>query len=212
MGEDSELVDALRRGDQAAFAGLVNRWGPSMLRLARAHVPSQAIAEEVVQETWLAVLRGLDRFEGRSSLHGWVFAILLNLARKHGRRERRTLPFAAFRRRAEEGHGPAEPPERFQRASGERPGWWALPPARWADPEERLEAAATQAVLSRAIAELPLRQREALLLRDVLGVPPEEACGVLGTTGANERVLVHRARARVRAALERHMAEGEEAG
>ncbi|MEW6582313.1 MAG: RNA polymerase sigma factor [Actinomycetota bacterium] len=205
MGDDAELVAALRRGDEAAFAGLVDTWGPALLRLARAHVPSHAVAEEVVQETWLAVLRGIDGFQGRSPLRAWVFGILLNLARTHGRRERRMLPFASLRRRGDD--GPAEPPERFQGRRGEHPGGWASPPAPWADPHERLEADAARAVVRKVIAELPARQREAILLRDVLGFPPREACGVLGTTEGSERVLVHRARARVRAALERHMRE-----
>src|SRR4051812_45172859 len=101
-GPDAELVAALRRGDEDAFADLVDRWGPAMVRLARLHVPSQAVAEEVVQETWLAVLRGLERFEGRSSLRTWVFSILLNRARTHGRRERRLLPFTSLQERLQE--------------------------------------------------------------------------------------------------------------
>jgi RNA polymerase sigma-70 factor (ECF subfamily) len=170
-------------------------------------VPSGAVAEEVVQETWLAVLRGIDGFEGRSSLRTWVFGILLNLARSHGRRERRALPFAALRRRSEEGREePAVPRARFQGRRGERPDWWADPPARWGDPQERLEAAATRAALRGAIEALPPRQREALLLRDVLGLSAEEACSVLGASEGNQRVLLHRARAKVRAALEVQMA------
>jgi RNA polymerase sigma-70 factor, ECF subfamily len=206
MGGDAQLVAALRSGDQAAFADLVDRWGPALLRLARAHVPSQAVAEEVVQETWLAVLNGIDGFEGRSSLRTWVFGILLNQARTHGRRERRSLPFAALRRRAEEGGGPAVDPERFQGRRGQRPGWWAAPPAPWHDPEERLASAETQGALRDAIAALPPRQRDALLLRDVLGMSAEEACRVLGTSEGNQRVLLHRARAKVRSALEEELA------
>jgi RNA polymerase sigma-70 factor (ECF subfamily) len=203
---DAQLVAALRRGDEAAFGDLVDRWGPALLRLARAHVPSRAVAEEVVQETWLAVLRGIDGFEGRSSLRTWVFGILLNQARAHGRRERRSLPFAALRRRAEEGHGPAVDPDRFQDWRGPRPGWWSAPPTPWDDPAERLEAAETQAALREAIAALPPRQRDALVLRDVLGLSAEEVCTVLDASEGNQRVLLHRARAKVRAALERQMA------
>ena len=202
---DVQLVAALRRGDEVAFGDLVDRWGPALLRLARAHVPSQAVAEEVVQETWLAVLRGIDGFEERSSLRTWVFGILLNQARSHGRRERRSLPFAAVRRRAGEGHGPAVEADRFQDWRGRRPGWWAAPPAPWNDPEQRLAAAETQEALRDAIAALPPRQRDAVVLRDVLGLSAEEACGVLGTSEGNQRVLLHRARAKVRAALEGHM-------
>jgi RNA polymerase sigma-70 factor (ECF subfamily) len=208
MGGDQELVEALRRHDEAAFVEIVDGWGPDLLRLARVHVPSRAVAEEVVQETWLAVFRGLDGYEGRGPLRAWVFGILVNLARSHGRRERRTQPFSALWRW---GGGDAEPtvePSRFQGRRGERPGWWASPPAHWTDPEARLEAAATRAVLGEAISALPARQREVLVLRDVLGASAEEACSVVGTTEGNQRVLLHRARAKVRAALERHMDEG----
>jgi RNA polymerase sigma-70 factor (ECF subfamily) len=204
---DAQLVAALRRGDEAAFGDLVGRWGPALLRLARAHVPSHAVAEEVVQETWLAVLDGIDGFEERSSLRTWVVGILLNQARSHGRRERRSLPFAALRRRAEEGGGgPAVDPDRFQDWRGSRPGWWAEPPSRWDDPEERLAAGEAREALVGAISSLPPRQRDALVMRDVLGFSAEEACAVLGASEGNQRVLLHRARARVRAALEAHLA------
>jgi len=195
-----DLLDALRAGDEVAFARLVDDWGPAMLRLARLHVPSRAVAEEVVQETWLAVLRGLPAFEGRSSLKTWTFSILLNVARSKGRRERRILPFAALRDR----HTVA--PERFQGRRDERPGWWAVPPARW-DPHEALESKAAQAALQSAVAGLAPRQREAIVLRDVLGVDSEEACQIMGVSEGNHRVLLHRARARVRDALERHFEE-----
>jgi RNA polymerase sigma-70 factor (ECF subfamily) len=207
---DRELVAALRRGDRQAFAEMVDAWSPGLLRLARLHVPSHAVAEEVVQEAWLAVLRGLDRFEERASLRTWVTSIVLNQARTHGRRERRTLPFASMRRRREEGRGePSVDPARFQRPGEERPGWWANPPARWGDPAAWLDAEETRAVLLRAIATLPARQREVITLRDVLGVSAAEACTVLEVTEGNERVLLHRARSKVRAALERHFAAGE---
>jgi RNA polymerase sigma-70 factor (ECF subfamily) len=206
VSHDAELVEALRRGDEAAFAEIADRWGPALLRLARLHVPSQAVAEEVVQETWLAVLRGIDRFEGRSSLRTWVFGILLNLARTHGRRERRTLPFAALRERWHEHRDePAVPSERFQGPGDPRPDWWSAPPDRWADPEERLQAAGTREMLGDAIAALPARQREVIVLRDVLGLSAEEVCTVLEVSDGNQRVLLHRARAKVRAALERYL-------
>jgi RNA polymerase sigma-70 factor, ECF subfamily len=204
--DDAALVEALRRGDEAAFAEIADRWGPALLRLARVHVPSRAVAEEVVQETWLAVLRGIDRFEGRSSLRTWVFGILLNLARTHGRRERRSLPFAALRERWHEHRGePVVPEDRFQGRGDERPGWWSAPPDRWADPEERLQAAAAREVLGDAIAALPPRQREVIVLRDVLGCSAEEVSNVLEVSDGNQRVLLHRARAKVRAVLERHL-------
>jgi len=203
---DRELVAALRGGDREAFAEIVDAWSPGLLRLARLHVPSHAVAEEVVQESWVAVLRGLDRFEGRASLRTWVTSIVLNQARTHGRRERRMLPFASLRRRHDEGADePAVDPERFQRPGDERPGWWANPPARWGDPEAWIDDAETRRVLFRTIASLPPRQREVITLRDVLGWSEAEACTVLDVTEGNERVLLHRARAKVRAALERHL-------
>jgi RNA polymerase sigma-70 factor (ECF subfamily) len=211
MRQDAELVAALRRGDEVAFAEVVDGWGPALLRLARLHVPSHAIAEEVVQETWLAVLTGLPRFEERSSLRTWVFSILLNLARTRGQREHRVLPFAALRDRWQE-RGPAVASERFQRPGDERPGWWAVPPARWDDPHERLETAEATAALQAAIAALPPRQREALVLRDVLGLGADEACTVMNVADGNHRVLLHRARAKVRSALERHFAGREVPG
>ena len=202
--DDADLVAALRRGDEAAFAALVDAWGPGMARLARLHVPSHAVAEEVVQETWLAVLAGLERFEGRSSLRTWAFSILLNRARTHGRRERRSQPFASLHERWQERHDdPAVPPERFQGPGDPRPGWWASPPARWGDPQARLEAREVRAALDEAIEALPLRQRQVLVLREVIGAPPDEACELLGLAEGNQRVLLHRARSKVRAALER---------
>jgi RNA polymerase sigma-70 factor (ECF subfamily) len=207
VDDDAVVVAALRRGDEAVFADLVDGWGPAMLRLARVHVPSHAIAEKVVQETWLAVLRGLPGFEGRSSLRGWVFAILLNRARSRGKREHRVVPFAALRERFEERRGePAVDPERFQDRHGERPGWWAAPPARWAGPAEQLETAEVRAALLSAVADLPARQREVLVLRDILGLSAEEASSVLGVSEGNQRVLLHRARSRVRSALEPQLA------
>jgi RNA polymerase sigma-70 factor (ECF subfamily) len=209
---DAELLAALRRGDRDAFAEIVDAWSPGLLRLARLHVPSHAVAEEVLQEAWLAVLRGLDRFEGRSSLRTWVTSIVLNQARTHGRRERRMLPFASMRRRQEEGRDePAVDPRRFQRPGEERPGWWASPPARWGDPEAWIDDEETRAVLVRSIASLPPRQREVITLRDVLGWSEAEVCTVLDVTEGNERVLLHRARSKVRAALERHFAAAEDA-
>ena len=207
MASDADLVAALRRKDEAAFAALVDAWGPSMLRLARLHVPSQAVAEEVVQETWLAVLSGLARFESRSSLRTWVFSILLNIARTRGSREQRTVPFAALRERWDlHRDEDVVPAERFQGRDGEQPGWWAIPPDRWADPHERLATKEAQSVMWAAIGELPARQREAVVLRDVLGLDAEEAFAVMEVSEGNHRVLLHRGRAKVRNVLERHFA------
>jgi RNA polymerase sigma-70 factor (ECF subfamily) len=208
--ESAAVVDGLRRGDEATFAMLVDELNPALLRLALAHVPSRAVAEEVVQDTWLGVINGIDRFEGRSALRTWIFQILLNNARTKGVREKRTLPFAAFRRRAEEGRDePAVDPDRFHGRRGEAPGGWARPPAVWSDPEERLASDAARDAMLREIAALPPRQRELLTLRDIQGYTAEEARNALGVSETNQRVLLHRARSKVRAALERHF-EAEE--
>jgi RNA polymerase sigma-70 factor (ECF subfamily) len=203
--DEAELIAALRRGDQAAFAKLVDELSPGLLRLAMQHVPSRAVAEEVVQDTWVGVINGIDRFEGRSSLKTWIYRILLNNARTRGKRERRTLPFSYFRRRAEEGGDePAVEPERFQGRRGEQPGSWARPPVEWAAPEEKLAMAEARQVMLEAIAALPPRQREVITLRDIQGLSAEEARNALGVKETNQRVLLHRARSKVRAALERY--------
>jgi RNA polymerase sigma-70 factor, ECF subfamily len=202
--DETELVAALRRGDPAAFAKLVDELSPGLLRLAMQHVPSRAVAEEVVQDTWLGVINGIDRFEGRSSLRTWIYRILLNNARTRGKRERRTLPFSYFRRRAEEGGDePAVEPERFQGRRDAEAGAWARPPVEWAAPEDRLATAEARQVMLEAIAALPPRQREAITLRDIQGLSAEEARNALGVSETNQRVLLHRARSKVRAALER---------
>jgi RNA polymerase sigma-70 factor, ECF subfamily len=208
--DDEHLVEALRRGDEEAFTHLVTEYGPFLMRLALMHVPSRAVAEEVVQDTWVGVLNGIDRFEGRSSLRTWIASILLNNARTRGQREGRIVPFALLRRRYEEGSGPAVDPDRFQGRRGQRPGWWARPPAAWESPEERLSADETRRVLIEAIRDLPPRQHEVIALRDISGWPSEEVCNALGISETNQRVLLHRARSKVRAALEEHM-EKEEA-
>jgi RNA polymerase sigma-70 factor (ECF subfamily) len=206
--EDAELVAALRRGDEPAFAALVDELSGPLVRLAPAHVPSRAIAEEVVQDTWVGVIRGLDRFEGRSSLRTWIFQILLNNARTRGKREQRSLPFSALGR-AEEGDEPAVDADRFQGRRGEYPGHWARPPAEWDSPAVRLAGEDARRVMLEAIAALPDRQREVLALRDIQGYSAAEVCNALELTETNQRVLLHRARSKVRAALERHFdAEG----
>jgi RNA polymerase sigma-70 factor, ECF subfamily len=206
--DESELIEALRRGDEAAFAKLVDELSPALLRVAMMHVPSRAVAEEVVGDTWLGVINGIDRFEGRSSLRTWIFQILLNNARTRGTRERRTLPFSFFSRRDEEGRDePAVDPSRFQGRRGEQPGAWARPPVEWDAPEAKLESQATREVLLKAIADLPPRQRDVIVLRDVLGYSSEEARNILDVSETNQRVLLHRARSKVRTALEGHFDE-----
>jgi RNA polymerase sigma-70 factor (ECF subfamily) len=212
LSDEARLVRRLRDGDEAAFAELVEAYGPMLMRLALMHVPSRAVAEEVVQETWLAVLNGIDRFEGRSSLKTWITSILLNTARTRGERERRTLPFSLLRRRGEEGGDePALPPDRFQGRRGEAPGHWARPPIDWGPPEEKLASDAARRVMLEAISELPPRQREVIALRDISGWSSEEVRNALDLSETNQRVLLHRARSKVRAALEKHF-ESEEGG
>ena len=210
--DEAALLEGLRAGDEAAFGELVAAYGPMLMRLAMMHVPSRAVAEEVVQETWLAVLKGIGRFEGRSSLKTWITSILLNTARTRGERERRTVPFSLLRRRAEEGRDePAVPPDRFQGRRGQQPGAWARPPIDWGPPEEQLSSDASRKVLLEAIAALPPRQRDVIALRDISGWTSEEVRNALDVSETNQRVLLHRARSKVRAELEKHF-EAEEAG
>ena len=195
--EDAPLLDALRAGDERAFAALVDKYGPSLLRLAQLYVSSRAVAEEVVQETWLAVLTGIERFEGRSSLKTWLFRILTNKAKTRGQREGRTLPVSSLASDGDEDQT-AVAVERFARG-----GAWATPPR--GVPEERLLAGETRARVEQAISALPPNQRAVITLRDVEGLSAEEACNVLGLSETNQRVLLHRARAKVRTALERYL-------
>jgi RNA polymerase sigma-70 factor (ECF subfamily) len=204
---DAGLVRALRDGDEAAFAALVDRYGPSMLRLAMMYVSSRAVAEEVVQETWLAVLTGIDRFEERSSLKTWMFRILTNKAKTRGEREGRTVPFSSLG--DPERDEPAVDPDRFVDTGVPGRGPWATPP-RALDriPEDRLLAREAQERIVAAIRALPSAQRAVITLRDVDGLTSEETCDVLGLTEGNQRVLLHRARSKVRAEFERYVEEG----
>ena len=201
---DAVLLEGLRAGDEAAFTELVDRYSSSMLRVARMYVPSQAVAEEVVQETWLGVLTGLERFEGRSSLKTWLFRILVNRARTRGERERRTVPFATLAGREAEGDEPAVGPERFLPADHDRwPHHWASPPERWDEsPERSLQSAETLRVVRDAIERLPPMQRLVISLRDLEGWDSEEVRNALDISETNQRVLLHRARSKVRTALE----------
>jgi RNA polymerase sigma-70 factor (ECF subfamily) len=208
MRSDAELVRGLRNGDEAAFTQLVRVLGPSLLRVARLYVPSRAVAEEVVQETWLGLLRGLDRFEGRSSLKTWVFRILVNTAKTRGEREGRSIPFASLAPEVESDE-PAVEPERFD-PGGRWAGHWSSSPLRFDElPEERLLAAETRAVVEQAIASLPPSQRAVVSLRDVEGWSSEEVRNVLGVSETNQRVLLHRGRSGVRKALERYLNESD---
>jgi RNA polymerase sigma-70 factor (ECF subfamily) len=201
--EDARLVAGLRAGDEAAFAELLRTYGPGMLRVARMYVSSRAVAEEVVQEAWLGVLRGIDRFEGRSSLKTWLFRIVVNTAKTRGVREARSVPFSAF----EVGDADATvSPDRFLGESERFPGHWAAPPGSWAGiPHDVLIADETLDVIRREIDRLPAGQRAVITLRDIDGLTAEEVCNALELTETNQRVLLHRARAKVRAALEEYL-------
>ena len=179
-----------------------------MLRLARRFVPSQAVAEEVVQETWVAVLNGLDRFEGRSSLRTWIYRILVNRAKTRGIRERRTVPFATLARDEGSGNFSAVDPSQFLPSDHDRwPHHWATPVRRWeAEPEHAAQSAETLQLISDAIDTLPETQRTVITLRDIEGWSGPEVSNALEITETNQRVLLHRARSRVRAALEDHLA------
>lgn len=196
---DDALLEALGNGDERAFTELVGRWSGVMLRLALAHVHSRAVAEEVVQEAWLVVLRDLDRFERRSSLRTWVLGIVVNLARSRVRAERRSVPLPA------DVGEPVVDPTRFRPPDAARwPNHWALGPTPWPAPEDALLAGETRKVILGAVAALPPAQREVLVLRDLEGMSAAETCNVLGLSDTNQRVLLHRARSRVRNALERY--------
>jgi RNA polymerase sigma-70 factor (ECF subfamily) len=201
--EDASLVAALRAGDEAAFRDLIRLYGPGMLRVARMYVSSRAVAEEVVQEAWLGVLKGIGRFEGRSSLKTWVFRIVANTAKTRGQREARSLPFSAF---GDDEESATVSADRFLGDGTRFPGHWAAPPTSWAPlPEGSLLADETMEVVQRAIDRLPPAQRAVLTLRDVEGVEADEVCNALDLTETNQRVLLHRARAKVRAALEEYL-------
>jgi RNA polymerase sigma-70 factor (ECF subfamily) len=192
--EDPDLVAALRGGDEAAFGAVVRAWSPAMLRVARAYVHSHSSAEEVVQEAWLGVLRSLPGFEGRAQLRTWVFRILANVARRRGRTEARMNA---------ELDGPTVDPRRFRDDDDPYPGHWrnAAAPHDWG-PEPVVLAAEFRAVLGRALATLPERQRAVVELRDVHGFDGEAVCELLDLTPANQRVLLHRGRAKLRSVLE----------
>jgi RNA polymerase sigma-70 factor, ECF subfamily len=182
---------------------LVDEYGPMLLRVARMYVPSAAVAEEVVQETWIGVLNGIDRFEGRSSLKTWIFRILANIAKTRGERERRSVPFSSAARAA--AGEPSVDPDRFLPAGDERARAWAIGPIPWPGPEESLLSGETREVILDAIEKLPPGQREVITLRDVDGWTSEEVRNALELSETNQRVLLHRARSKVRGAIERHL-------
>jgi RNA polymerase sigma-70 factor (ECF subfamily) len=200
---EAQVLEALRAGDEDAFRALVREYTPSLVRVARIYVSTQAAAEEVAQETWLGVLNGLSRFEGRSSLRTWIFRILTNIAKTRAKRDGRTLPFSAL---SEPGRVPeaAVGADRFLDPEHPRwPGHWALKPEAW--PEDALVAAETREKLAGAIEALPAAQRAVISLRDIEGWSSEEVRNALDLSETNQRVLLHRARSKVRAALESYL-------
>ena len=201
--DDRVLLAALRARDEAAFSWLLDRYDAPLRHMARTFVATDADTEEVVQETWVGVIRGIDRFEGRSSLKTWIFQILLNQSRTRGVREKRTVPFASLAPGDVESEATqlGFDPDRFHRHTEPHPGHWTTPPDRWR-PDEQAEQADLLATIRAAIDRLPDVQRQVITLRDVDGWSSEEVCNVLGLTTTNQRVILHRARAKVRAALD----------
>ena len=199
---DEDLVALLRKRDEAAFAQVVRAWSPTMMRVARTHVSTQESAAEVVQEAWLAVVKGLGAFEGRSSLKTWAFRIVVNLAKTRGLKEKRSSPFSSL---LPEDEGPTVDPTRFRSATDASPRAWAAgaAPEPWsAGPEGSLLRGETRALLSRAVDQLPERHRVVITLRDVEGLSSADVCELLDVSPENQRVILHRARAKVRAAME----------
>lgn len=207
--DDSVVLDALRAGDEEAFRELVARHQRALFAVALSYAGTPAAAEEVVQETWLGVLRGIDRFEGRSSLKTWIFAVLVNQARSRGRVEQRSIPFPSFPDRPDgsEGSEPAIDPRRFRGPGDAFEGYWVTPPKPFGQlPEERVTSAETLDAVAESIRRLPPLQQQVIALRDIEGWSAEEVCSFLELSEANQRVLLHRARSRVRSALEEHFA------
>jgi RNA polymerase sigma-70 factor (ECF subfamily) len=205
-GEDRELIVRLRARDEAAFTSLVDRYHVSLIRLAMSHVSDRSVAEEVVQESWLGVLEGLDGFEGRSSLKTWIFRIVANKAKTRGVRESRHTSFSEFGTGEAESEEAAVDPSHF-RTSGHWVDYWAAYPQPWDEntPERLSLSKEGAAHLKRAISALPSNLGQVLILRDVEGLSSKEVCDMLAVSEANQRVLLHRARSRVRRALEQYI-------
>jgi RNA polymerase sigma-70 factor (ECF subfamily) len=202
--EDAALVERLRVGDEAAFVTLVDTYDDLLRRVARTYVATDAAADEVVQDTWLGVLRGIDRFEARSSLKTWIFRIMVNIARTRGTRDKRSVPFSSLG--SDDDHAIA--PDRFQGPDGRYPGHWTALPTQWSDhPELRATVGETIEVLRAALDRLPPAQQDVVRLRDLEGWTSPEVCNALDLSETNQRVLLHRGRAKLRRALEAHFEE-----
>ena len=203
---EREQLDALRRGDENAFNQLVAQYHASLVRIAQMYVDDRDIAEQVAQEAWLGFLRGLERFQGRSSLKTWLFTIVSNLAKTRGKREKRTIPFSFFENYDQDTDEPAVPENRFRDANDLYAGHWAMKPVPWeVDPERVALNSELMKYLEAAVEMLPEQQRAVLTLRDIQGWTAEEVCNALGIAETNQRVLLHRARSKVRRALEEYL-------
>lgn len=202
---EAAFVARLRRGDEGAFDEMVNRHHSALIRMAMGYVADREVAEEVVQDTWLAVIESLDRFEGRSSLRTWIFGIMIHKAKDRGVREKRHTTFSAFES-VDDDNEEAVDPSRFQQ-SGEWAGHWAFPPQPWDDltPEKLLASQQAVKAMNQAIEALPSNLKDVLILRDIEGVETKEACEILKITETNLYVRLHRARERVRQAVETHL-------
>ena len=206
--DDWHLIGLLRNGDEAAFVTLIDSYHTAMLRVAMIYVTTPMVAEEVVQETWIAVLEGLRRFEGRSSLKTWIFHILINRAKKRAQREGRTIPFSSLADTLDDPDEPAVEPDRFRPPGQQWAGGWVAFPVRWEEsPEERLLSQETYGCIEKAIEVLSPNQRAIITLRDIEGWSSEETCRFLGIAEGHQRVLLHRARSKVRGSLEKYFAE-----
>jgi RNA polymerase sigma-70 factor (ECF subfamily) len=205
--DEAALVDGLRRRDEKTFARLVDTWSPGMLRAARAFVADDHTAQDVVQETWLGVVRGIEKFRGESSLRTWAYRILINRARTRGARDGRVVPAGL----AGDENGPTVSPDRFRGAGEAYAGHWRTSPSAWPTPEDGVLGGETRRRLAAALDGLPARQRAVVTLRDVDGYGSDEVCELLSISAANQRVLLHRGRAALRAALEDYLGREVEA-
>lgn len=211
---DRLLLEKLRNGDEEAFVSLIKRYHTPMLRLVMIYIPDRSLAEEVVQETWLAVLQGLKKFEGRSSLKTWMFRILSNIVKTRVQREGRSIPFSSLTNFASESSEPEVDPDWFLPPGSPMVpghGLWVSLPNNWNDiPEERLLSQETRSCIYMAISELPPQQRQVIILRDLAGWASQEVCDFLSVTEGNQRVLLHRARSHVRRAVENYLDGGKQ--
>lgn len=205
--DERDLVERLRAGDEAAFRALVERYHRPLVRLALTYVARPDVAEEVVQDTWIGVIRGIGTFEARSSVKTWIFRILTYQAMSGGRREHRSVPFSVLAAREADGDAPAVDPSRFRGPDDRYAGGWLEHPDPWGDGESIVLSHEMQAVVAETLETLPPAQRLVMALRDVQGWTAEDVCEALEISGGNQRVLLHRARSRVRAALERYRLE-----